>query len=61
MALRQSYERRELHEVRWINGNDNPADAMTKGSPNRSLNNLIERNELDIRVEGWVERKNTKI
>lgn len=33
MALRQSYERRELHEIRWINNNDNSADAMTKASP----------------------------
>jgi hypothetical protein len=31
-ALRQSYERRELHEVRWIHGDDNPADAFTKGT-----------------------------
>lgn len=30
MALRQSYERRELFEIRWINGADNPVDAMTK-------------------------------
>lgn len=29
MAIRESYERRELSEIRWINGNDNPADAMT--------------------------------
>lgn len=57
MALRQSYERRELHEIRWINGNDNPADAMTKTSPNQALKRLIDTNKLDIRVEGWVERK----
>jgi hypothetical protein len=30
MGLRQSYERREISEIRWINGDDNPADAMTK-------------------------------
>lgn len=34
MALRQSYERREIAEIRWINGKDNPADAMTKVSLN---------------------------
>lgn len=28
MALRQSYERYELEEVRWINGNDDLADAF---------------------------------
>ena len=37
IALRQSYERRELTEVRWINRQDNPADAMTKATPNKIL------------------------
>ena len=37
IALRQSYERRELTEVRWINRQDNPADAMTKATPNKML------------------------
>jgi hypothetical protein len=32
MAIWQSYERRELSEIRWINGNSNPADAMTKSN-----------------------------
>ncbi|XP_044722189.1 polyprotein [Hirsutella rhossiliensis] len=32
MALRQSYEQREMAEIRWINGDDNPADAMTSST-----------------------------
>jgi hypothetical protein len=56
MALRQSYERREIAEIRWINGEDNPADAFTKLSPNRALARLIDSNELMVRVEGWVQR-----
>jgi hypothetical protein len=28
MSLRQSYEKREIAEVRWIDGRDNPADAI---------------------------------
>lgn len=56
MALRESYEKRELHEVRWISGPDNPADAMTKSVPNKALETLISTNELTIRVEGWVKR-----
>jgi hypothetical protein len=56
MALRQSYERREITEIRWINGEDNPADAFTKASPNHALEHLIDRNELTVRVEGWVQR-----
>ena len=56
MALRQSYERRELQEVRWINGNDNPADALTKSSPNTALQRFVDTNRLSVRVEGWVKR-----
>lgn len=33
MGLRQSYENREINEVRWIDGSCNPADAMTKERP----------------------------
>ena len=57
MALRQSYERREITEIRWINGHDNPADAMTKSTPNKALEKFINGNQLTVRVEGWVERK----
>ncbi|KAK1913055.1 hypothetical protein P3342_004991 [Pyrenophora teres f. teres] len=56
MALRQSYERREITEIRWINGDDNPADAFTKASPNRALERLIDSNKLTVRVDGWVQR-----
>ena len=56
MALRQSYERRELFEIRWINGQDNPADSMTKSSPNKALETFIDTNKLQIRIEGWVKR-----
>jgi hypothetical protein len=57
MALRQSYERRELFEIRWINGQDNPADALTKASPNKALETFVDTNTLCVRVEGWVKRE----
>jgi hypothetical protein len=56
MALRQSYERREITEVRWINGDDNPADALTKTKPNKALERLIDKNKLVIGVKGLVQR-----
>jgi hypothetical protein len=59
MALRQSYERREITEIRWINGEDNPADAFTKASPNHALECFIDNNDLTVRVEGWVQRPTT--
>jgi hypothetical protein len=56
MALRQSYERRELCEIRWIDGKDNPADGLTKGNPNKALEDIVSNNELTVRMEGWVTR-----
>jgi hypothetical protein len=59
MCLRQSYERQEISEVRWIDGNSNPADAMTKSKPCRALQDLIDTNKLRVNVDGWVERSPT--
>jgi hypothetical protein len=56
MALRQSYERRELAEIRWIEGDSNPADAMTKSTPNKALEKMVSTNRLDIKVKGYVQR-----
>lgn len=56
IAIRQLYEKRELSEIRWINGNDNPADAMTKANPNKALQKFIDTNNLNIRIEGWVQQ-----
>ena len=52
MAIRQSYERRELFEIRWINGLDNPADAMTKATPNKALENFVTTNKIRVQVKG---------
>jgi hypothetical protein len=56
MCLRQAYERREITEVKWINGEDNPADAMTKAKPCQALKTLINTNKLNLKVTEWVER-----
>ena len=37
MCLQQVYERREITEVKWINGNTNPADVIIKGKPYLAL------------------------
>jgi hypothetical protein len=60
MALRQSYEEREIDEIRWIAGGDNPADAMTKRSPNQALEELVSTNTTTIKMEGWVKRGKKK-
>jgi hypothetical protein len=57
MCLRQAYERREIAEVKWITGDSNPADSMTKTKPSNALERLIETNTLQMDVEKWVERE----
>ena len=57
MALRQSCERRKLQGIMWLNGQDNPADAMTKIDPNKTLETFIDNNHLRIHIEGWVKRE----
>ena len=60
ISLRQSYEQRELFEIRWIHGQDNPADAMTKDGANRALQSFVDTNRLTLRVQGWVNRDRSK-
>ena len=61
MALRQSYERRELAEIRWIEGDSNPADAMTKSTPNKALERIVSTNRLEIGIQGYVERPDMEV
>ena len=56
MCLRQAYERREVAEVKWIKGESNPADAMTKTKPSTALKQLVDTNKIKLEVEEWVER-----
>jgi hypothetical protein len=56
MSLRESYEQREISEVRWINGKDNPANACTKQAPNQALESFVSSNRLTIKIEASVDR-----
>jgi hypothetical protein len=48
MALCQLYKCKEITEIQWINGKDNPADAITKFTPNKALKKFINFNQLSI-------------
>jgi hypothetical protein len=50
-------ERRQITEIKWIRGDSNPADSMTKSKACRALSDLININSVDIQEEGWVERE----
>ena len=56
MCLRQSYERRMITEIKWIDGDANPADAMTKGKACNALRDLIDTNKINLSTKEWVER-----
>ena len=57
MCLRQAYEHREIAEVKWIDGDSNPADAMTKTKPCQALKDLIDTNLVKLETAEWVERE----
>jgi hypothetical protein len=52
IGLRQSYERQEINKIRWINGEDNPADVITKDKPCLALKQLIDLNRITFRTKG---------
>jgi hypothetical protein len=56
MCLRQSYERREIAEIRWIDEDSNLADAMTKSKLCNALIKLIDTNIIELKTTEWVER-----
>jgi hypothetical protein len=56
LALRQSYERRKIAEIRWIRNRDNPASALTKATANSSLKQLISTNKLVVKMEEHIEK-----
>jgi hypothetical protein len=60
MCLRQSYERREIAEIRWIDENTNSIDAMTKINSCQTLTKLIDTNVIDLRTTTWVKRMNER-
>jgi hypothetical protein len=56
MCLRQSYERRKIAEIRWIDEDSNSADAMTKSKPCNALIKLIDTNTIELKTTEWIER-----
>ena len=56
MCLQQAYKRRQITKVKWIDGEANPADAITKDKPCAALIRLINTNQINLQAVGWVER-----
>jgi hypothetical protein len=60
MCLRQSYERRKITKIRWIDEKSNSVDVMTKSNSCQTLSKLIDTNAIDLRISEWVERVNQR-
>jgi hypothetical protein len=48
MCLRQSYKRRIITEIKWINKDSNPADTITKEKAYNTLRDLININKINL-------------
>jgi hypothetical protein len=51
ITIRQTYEKKELFKIRYINRRDNPIDTITKLLSNKALEKFIDTNELTIRMQ----------
>lgn len=56
MVPRQSYKEKEIDEIRWICGKNNPANVMIETSPNLTLEKVITTNKAIMRLKEWVKR-----
>ena len=52
--LRQSYKRREIAKVKWIDGDSNPVNIITKSKPSSALKWLIDTNQIKLKTVEWV-------
>ena len=55
MYLRQLYKRREIAEVKQINRDSNPTDAITKSKLSSAFKQLINTNQIELKTVEWVE------
>ena len=56
MNLRQSYERREITEIKWIDENSNSIDVIIKSKIIFALKILIDTNKINLTAIEWIER-----
>ena len=57
MNLRQSYERRKMTKVKWIDDDNNLVDFMIKVKSSSILKTLIDINQINIKTTKWIKRK----
>ena len=55
MCLCQLYKRYEIAKVKWIDGDSNPINAITKSKLLLALKRLIDINRIKLKTIEWVE------
>jgi hypothetical protein len=60
MTLKQSYERREITEIKWIHESNNLVDSMTKIKSFSALKTIIDINRINLDTIEWVKRATAK-
>ncbi len=55
--VRDAYSREEISDVGFIRSDQNPADALTKLSPCRALEDYLTTGRLHIIVDQWIIRR----
>ena len=58
MCLRQLYKRKKITEVKWIDGNSNPTNSITKSKTSTALKKLINTNYIELQAIEWVKQTN---
>ena len=56
ICLHQLYKRCEIAKVKWIDGDSNPINVMTKSKPLLALKRLIDTNRIELKMVEWVKR-----
>jgi hypothetical protein len=60
MTLRQSYERREITEIKWIHESNYSLDSMTKSKSFSTLKTIVDFNKINLDTIEWVKRTTAK-
>lgn len=61
MRLYQSYKRRKIDKMQWIDRTCNSTDAITKDQTCLMLKQLINTNYIKLKMNTWVERAEKEV
>ena len=54
MCLYQLYKKCKIAKIKWINRDSNPTDIITKSKPLLAFKQLIDTNQIKLKIVKWV-------